>query len=121
MLRLRRRLYVEPGEMELLAAISRREGQRLRHAGGSSVPQGVILEQLGAALLELLTDPQPPVFVIGPASRRQARMVARRLVDGVREGARVYTTYGAVGHVVPATARCGASGCAARGVGRPVS
>lgn len=85
MLRLRSRLYVEPGEIELLAEIAQREGRRLRRAGSSSLPRAVILEQLSAELSQLLAGPHPPLHGIGPATKRQARMVARRLADGARE------------------------------------
>ncbi|HVB11235.1 MAG TPA: hypothetical protein VNM16_12835 [Bacillota bacterium] len=90
MLRLRSRLYVEPGEIELLAEVASREGRRLQHAGGSSLPRGLMLEQLSAELAELLVDPHPPLYAIGPASHRQARMVARRLAEGARERAAAY-------------------------------
>jgi hypothetical protein len=92
MLRLRSRLYVEPGEIESLAEIAQREGRRLRRAGGSSLPRAVILEQLSAELSQLLADPHPPLYGIGPATKRQARMVARRLTNGMRERAVTYTS-----------------------------
>jgi hypothetical protein len=101
MVRLWGRLYVEPGEMELLAVAAGREGRRLRRAGGSSLPRGVMLEQLSAALSEMVTDPHPPLYAIGRASRRQARMVARRLTGGTRESAAVYGLAAFPGQTMP--------------------
>lgn len=101
MLPLRRRLYLEPVEIELLAEVARREGRRLRCAGGSSLPSGVMLEQLSAELVKLLDGPRPPLYAIGPASRRQARMVARRITDGARESAAVYGLAGSPDQAMP--------------------
>lgn len=100
MLRLRSRLYLEPGEIELLAEAAGREGRRLRRAGGSSLPGAAILEQAGSEFAELLADPHPPLYVIGPATKRQSRIVARRMAEGTRERPVVYARDGARGRLI---------------------
>ena len=55
---------------------------------------------MGSELAELLADPHPPLYVIGPATKRPSRMVARRMADGTRERRVEYGRDGARGRLI---------------------
>lgn len=91
MMTLHGRLFVEPGELELLVYAAREQGQRLRRQPARNLARGLILDQLGTEMAEFLADPNPPVYAIAPATDQDARMVAAILAgcSGERiEGAR---------------------------------
>lgn len=73
------RLFVEPGELDLLADAAREQGQRLRQQSARNLARGLILDQLSTELAGFLTAPNPPVYAIAPATDREAQMLAALL------------------------------------------
>ena len=79
MMTLHGRLFVEPGELELLAYAAREQAQCLRRQPARHLARGLILDQLSTELAGFLIAPNPPVYAIAPATDREAQMLAALL------------------------------------------
>lgn len=76
------RLFVEPGEMELLARAAQEQAQRLLwRQSARSLSRGLILEQLSTELAQFLADPNPPVYTIAPATNQEVQTLAALLAE----------------------------------------
>jgi hypothetical protein len=75
-------LFIEPGELELLAQAAYRTASARRPRALAAVARATILQALAHTLQAFAARPEPPVYVLAPASSEQAAWLAQHLAGG---------------------------------------